>query len=140
MHDGNRGPHLPVDVDCVIVGAGIGGSLLSLLLGRQGQRVVVVEANPGVPTRGAEFLKPRGIRMLAEHGLLADLRGRGALSRSVIDYYHDGALILSYDFAEHTDLGHFLIVRMPRRSGRSCRPAPNYRTWTSCSATRWWTS
>jgi 2-polyprenyl-6-methoxyphenol hydroxylase-like FAD-dependent oxidoreductase len=127
MHDGDRGPHLP-DVDCVIVGAGIGGSLLSLLLGRQGQRVVVVEANPGVPTRGAEFLKPRGIRMLAEHGLLADLRGRGALSRSVINFYHDGALILSYDFAEHTDVGHFLIVPYAETVGTilsACAELPN---------------
>ncbi|MFI6334334.1 NAD(P)-binding protein [Streptomyces sp. NPDC050535] len=49
------------------VGAGVGGALPALLLGRAGRRVVVVDARPGVSTRGADFLKPRGLRVLAEH-------------------------------------------------------------------------
>ncbi|BDT90806.1 monooxygenase [Nocardia sputorum] len=99
-----------VDFDCVILGAGIGGAMLALLLGRQGRRVLVVDPGPGVATRGAEILKPRGIRVLAEQGLLDTLASRGALKRHVIDYHHDGELLFSYDFAEHTQLGHFLIA------------------------------
>jgi 2-polyprenyl-6-methoxyphenol hydroxylase-like FAD-dependent oxidoreductase len=110
MNDDPRQQESPSDVDCVIVGAGIGGSLLALLLGRSGQRVIVVDAKPGVSTRGADFLKPRGLRILAEHGLLDKLRNRGALQRDRIDFYHDGVPLLSYDFSEHTDLGHYLIV------------------------------
>lgn len=98
------------DTDYVIVGAGVGGSLLALLLGRAGRRVVVVDAKPGVSRRGADILKPRGIRLLAEHGLLDRLRLRGALRRDRIDFYHDGVLLLPYDFAEHTEFGHYLAV------------------------------
>ncbi|MFI6361921.1 FAD-dependent monooxygenase [Nocardia sp. NPDC050630] len=99
-----------VDFDCVILGAGIGGAMLALLLGRQGRRVLVIDPKPGVATRGAEILKPRGIRVLAEQGLLDTLASRGALKRHVIDYHHDGKPLFSYDFAEHTQLGHFLIA------------------------------
>ncbi|MFD9960179.1 FAD-dependent monooxygenase [Amycolatopsis sp. NPDC058986] len=98
------------DVDVVILGAGISGSLLAMLLGRQGLRVALVEAKPTVGTKGADFLKPRGLRILAEHGLLDVLRSQGALQRATIDFHHDGAPLLSYDFAEHTGLGYYLVV------------------------------
>ncbi|WP_280380689.1 FAD-dependent monooxygenase [Nocardia wallacei] len=104
----------PDNVDCVILGSGVGGALLALLLGRRGQRVLLLEAKSHPPARGAEILKPRGIRVLAEHGLLDELLNRGALERVIIDFYHDGSLLLSYDFAEHTRLGHFLIVPYAR--------------------------
>jgi len=128
MNDELRRQESSIDVDCVIVGAGIGGSLLALLLGRAGQRVVVVDAKPGVSIRGADFLKPRGLRILAEHGLLAKLRSRGALQRDRIDFYHDGVPLLSYDFSEHTDLGHYLIVPYAETVGtilEACAELPN---------------
>ncbi|WP_345403008.1 FAD-dependent oxidoreductase [Nonomuraea salmonea] len=46
--------------DVAIVGAGLGGCFLALLLGRRGQRVVVIEQGPSVPSAGADFLKPPG--------------------------------------------------------------------------------
>ncbi|OQS12796.1 hypothetical protein B0T36_23440 [Nocardia donostiensis] len=99
-----------LELDCVILGAGVGGALLALLLGRKGQRVLVVESKPGVSPRGADILKPRGIRVLAEHGLLDELMLRQVLQRQVIDFHHDGSLLFSYDFAEHTEFGYFLIA------------------------------
>ncbi|GAA1939311.1 FAD-dependent monooxygenase [Amycolatopsis minnesotensis] len=98
------------EVDVVILGAGVSGSLLALLLGRQGLRVTVAEAKPAIATKGADFLKPRGLRILAEHGLLDVLTARGALRRTTIDFHHDGLPLLSYEFAEHTELGYYLVV------------------------------
>lgn len=98
------------DLDCVILGAGVGGALLALLLGRSGRRVLVIEPGLGVSRRGADILKPRGIRILDEHGLLDKLMTRDTLKRNLIDFYHNGSLLFSYDFTEHTELGYFLTV------------------------------
>ncbi|MBF6169852.1 FAD-dependent monooxygenase [Nocardia blacklockiae] len=114
MTAATNSPGTTTEFDCVILGSGVGGALLALLLGRRGQRVLLLEAGSRPPTRGAEILKARGIRVLAEHGLLAELLNRGALERVRIDIYHDGALLLSYDFAEYTRLGLFLIVPYSR--------------------------
>ncbi|PZG15759.1 FAD-dependent oxidoreductase [Nonomuraea aridisoli] len=75
--------------DVAVVGAGLGGCFLALLLSRRGRRVVVIEQGPSVPSAGADFLKPPGLRVLARHGL-ADLAGRHGLRRDTIRYYHDG--------------------------------------------------
>ncbi|MFI7638017.1 FAD-dependent oxidoreductase [Nonomuraea sp. NPDC049400] len=75
--------------DVAIVGAGLGGCFLALLLSRRGQRVVVIEQGPSVPSAGADFLKPPGLQVLARHGL-AELAGRHGLRRDVVRYYHDG--------------------------------------------------
>ncbi|MFF7943473.1 NAD(P)-binding protein [Nocardia gamkensis] len=61
-----RAAQATVDFDCAILGAGIGGAMLALLLGRQGRRVLVVDPKPGVATRDAEILEPRGIHVLAD--------------------------------------------------------------------------
>ncbi|MEV4804692.1 FAD-dependent monooxygenase [Nonomuraea sp. NPDC049421] len=90
--------------DVAIVGAGLGGCFLALLLGRRGQRVVVIEQGPSVPSAGADFLKPPGLRVLARHGL-ADLVGRNGLRRDTIRYYHDGDPIQEIRFPD----GGFLI-------------------------------
>ncbi|MEV4174630.1 FAD-dependent monooxygenase [Nonomuraea sp. NPDC049709] len=90
--------------DVAIVGAGLGGCFLALLLGRRGQHVVVIEQGPSVPSAGADFLKPPGLRVLARHGL-ADLVGRRGLRRDIIRYYHDGDPIQECHYPE----GGFLI-------------------------------
>ncbi|MGW0809342.1 FAD-dependent monooxygenase [Nonomuraea sp. NPDC002799] len=90
--------------DVAIVGAGLGGCFLALLLGRRGRHVVVIEQGPSVPSAGADFLKPPGLRVLARHGL-ADLVERHGLRRDVIRYYHDGDPIQECRFPD----GGFLI-------------------------------
>ncbi|MFB4274173.1 FAD-dependent monooxygenase [Nonomuraea sp. MTCD27] len=90
--------------DVAIVGAGLGGCFLALLLGRRGRHVVVIEQGPSVPSAGADFLKPPGLRVLARHGL-ADLVGRRGLRRDIIRYYHDGDPIQECHYPE----GGFLI-------------------------------
>lgn len=90
--------------DVAIVGAGLGGCFLALLLGRRGQNVVVIEQGPSIPSAGADFLKPPGLRVLARHGL-ADLVERHGLRRDIIRYYHDGDPIRECRFPD----GGFLI-------------------------------
>ncbi|NUP78685.1 MAG: NAD(P)-binding protein [Nonomuraea sp.] len=90
--------------DVAIVGAGLGGCFLALLLRRRGQRVVVIEQGPSIPSAGADFLKPPGLRVLARHGL-AELVERHGLRRDLIRYYHDGRPIRECRFAD----GGFLI-------------------------------
>ncbi|MFC7586886.1 FAD-dependent monooxygenase [Nonomuraea antimicrobica] len=90
--------------DVAIVGAGLGGCFLALLLGRRGRHVVVIEQGPSVPSAGADFLKPPGLRVLARHGL-ADLVGRHGLWRDTVRYYHDGDPIQECRFPD----GGFLI-------------------------------
>ena len=97
-------------VDVAIIGAGVGGAMLALSLGRAGVNVLVLESGPGVPTRGADFLKPRGIRVLRDHGVLPAVLDKGALRRDKINYYHDGQPLLELDFAEHSELGYYLVA------------------------------
>ena len=96
--------------DVAIVGAGAAGCLLAILLGRAGLRVVVLERGERPPFNGADFLKPSGLRVLGRHGLAGEIARRHALRRTRIRYYHDGAPIIDYDYARHTDVGHYLIV------------------------------
>jgi 2-polyprenyl-6-methoxyphenol hydroxylase-like FAD-dependent oxidoreductase len=98
------------EVDVVITGAGVGGAMLALGLARAGVRVLLAEPGKDIPTRGADILKPRGIHVLREHGVLPTLLHRGALCRDVIGYYHDGQPLFALDFTEHSDLGYFLVV------------------------------
>ncbi|MDY7231125.1 FAD-dependent monooxygenase [Hyalangium rubrum] len=99
-----------LEADVAIVGAGAAGCLLATLLGRRGLRVLLLERGKSPPSNGADFLKPRGFKVLDRHGLAEPLLGRGALRRNRIRYYHDGLPIIDHDYSEHTDLGHYLIV------------------------------
>ena len=68
-----------MDADVAIVGAGPAGAAAALYLARQGRSVLVFDRRslPGDKPCG-EGLMPRGSRVLAELGLLAPLRARGA--------------------------------------------------------------
>ncbi len=63
--------------DLVIIGGGGGGLLLSLLLGRKGFRVAILEkhAKPVSLPRG-EIIQPGGLKILDENGLLKKLLPR----------------------------------------------------------------
>lgn len=96
--------------DAVIVGAGIAGCIVALALGMAGRRVIVAERAREVGRVGPDFIKPRGIEVLRDLGVLDELVRRGAVERSTIRYFHDGAPLIHYDFAAHTEVGHYLIV------------------------------
>ena len=65
-----------VDVDVIIVGAGVAGSSLAVKLGRQGHCVAVIEKHAVAPsTFVGELLQPRGHELLYELGLESALQG-----------------------------------------------------------------
>jgi 2-polyprenyl-6-methoxyphenol hydroxylase-like FAD-dependent oxidoreductase len=103
-----------VEADVAIVGAGAAGCLLAIVLGRAGRRVIVLERGRNPPLHGGDFLKPSGLKVLSRLGLADDIAHRDALRRTHIHYYHDGVLSIDYDYAQHTDLGYFLIVPYAR--------------------------
>ena len=97
-------------VDVVIVGGGIAGCMAALALGRQGIKVRVLEKSSQIGRNGAEFLKPRGIRILERYNLLDKLMAHQAYKRTIIRYYHQGELIITYDYQQQTALGYYMII------------------------------
>lgn len=60
----------PPDPDVIIVGAGVLGSAMAAVLGRDGRRVTVIERDLREPDRiVGELLQPGGYRALKELGL-----------------------------------------------------------------------
>ncbi len=67
------------ECDVLICGAGVGGMVLALALGRRGITVELIEQSPSPPMpRRAENLQPNGLRVLDQLGLLSPLRSAGA--------------------------------------------------------------
>lgn len=67
------------ECDVLICGAGVGGLVLALALGRQGVAVQLLERSPVPPMpRRAENLQPNGLRVLDQLGLLRLLSSAGA--------------------------------------------------------------
>lgn len=66
----NTGDFVAPEPDVIIVGAGVLGSSLSAVLGRDGRKVTVIERNLREPDRiVGELLQPGGYRALKELGL-----------------------------------------------------------------------
>ena len=88
-------------VDVIVVGAGVAGSMTAALLGRQGFQVLLLEqATFPRPKMCGEGLMPAGARILQEYGLLEDLKSRGARSFTAIAFHLPGDLQLELDFRE----------------------------------------
>ena len=98
-----------IHADVAIVGAGATGCLLGLALGRAGLRVAILERSEHLPFNGGEFLKPSGLRVLRRYALEAPIL-KAALRRQHIRYFHDGEELFTYDYAEHTGIGYYLIA------------------------------
>jgi 2-polyprenyl-6-methoxyphenol hydroxylase-like FAD-dependent oxidoreductase len=87
--------------DVIVVGAGVAGSMTAALLGRQGFRVLLLEqATFPRPKICGEGLMPAGAEILHRHGLLEDLKLKGARSFSGITLHLPGDLHLDLDFKE----------------------------------------
>lgn len=68
------GDSVAPEPDVIIVGAGVLGSSLSAVLGRDGRKVTVVERSLREPDRiVGELLQPGGYRALKELGLESEL-------------------------------------------------------------------
>ncbi|XP_062386132.1 squalene monooxygenase-like [Sardina pilchardus] len=90
----------PPDPDVIIVGAGVLGSAMAAVLGRDGRRVTVIERDLREPDRiVGELLQPGGYRALKELGLEGSVEG---LDAHIVDGYvlHDAetgaAIVIPY--------------------------------------------
>ena len=77
--------------DLLIAGAGVGGLVLALALGRKGFRVTVVDRQPGPLSfpRG-EIIQPNGLKVLDQLGLLPELLSRDLYQSKAVRFYGAG--------------------------------------------------
>lgn len=79
----------------MIVGAGVGGLVLALALGRKGFRVTVVDRQPGpVSFPRGEIIQPNGLKVLDRLGLLSDLLSRDLYQSKEVRFYQTSGLPL----------------------------------------------
>lgn len=88
-------------VDVIVVGAGLAGSMTAALLGRQGVQVLLLEQATFPRSKiCGEGLMPAGAEILRRHGLLDDLKLKGARPFSGIGFHLPGDINLQLDFLE----------------------------------------
>ena len=81
--------------DCVIVGAGIGGAVLALALGRRGHRVVVLEREASAPAAGRpEVLAQSTVNALAQLGVGSRLYDEAVTPLSGLELRQAGGRLL----------------------------------------------
>ncbi len=86
--------------DLIVVGAGVGGLILSLLMARKGFRVAVLDqqAHP-MPLPRGEILQPNGLNILAQLGLLeALLKSDVHFNKKVHFHQSSGAHLCTIDY------------------------------------------
>ncbi|MBB5017613.1 HQNO biosynthesis monooxygenase PqsL [Chitinivorax tropicus] len=98
-------------IDVLINGCGIGGAVLAYALGRQGYRVAVVEqASRERNLNGADLLKPAGIQVLDDLGLLPATLAHGGRVRHEVEVFHDGELMATIDYRYINERGYFILI------------------------------
>ncbi|QNA87319.1 FAD-dependent oxidoreductase [Massilia sp. Dwa41.01b] len=102
-------------VDVLINGGGIAGATLAYLLGRQGRRVLLVEhADRGRMLSGADLLKPAGIRVIENMGLLDEVAAIGGRRRELLRVFHDREPLCTVDYRANDELGYFILIPCER--------------------------
>jgi 2-polyprenyl-6-methoxyphenol hydroxylase-like FAD-dependent oxidoreductase len=90
------------DCDVIISGAGVGGLVLALALGRRGITVQLIERAVSLPMpRRAENLQPNGLRQLDQLGLLQPLLSAGACRNEQFHFLSaEGEPLCTMDYRE----------------------------------------
>lgn len=102
-------------VDVFINGGGIAGATLAFLLGRQGRKVMLVEhAERGRMLSGADLLKPAGIRVVKDMGLLDDVLHIGGRVRDMLRVFHDREPLCVVDYKANDELAYFILIPCER--------------------------
>ncbi|HEX9757619.1 MAG TPA: NAD(P)/FAD-dependent oxidoreductase [Nitrospiria bacterium] len=102
--------------DILIVGAGVGGLVLALALGRKGFRVCVIDAQSVLsnPLRG-EIIQPNGLRVLEDLGLLKEIETQDVHKNHLFHFYNtDGYPLLSIDYRLLPEPFNYSLIVLPK--------------------------
>ena len=102
--------------DILIVGAGMGGLVLGLSLGRMGFRVCILEAQPYLskPLRG-EIIQPNGLRVLEQMGLLKGIETQDVHKNHLFHFYNtNGQKLLSINYRLLPEPFNYCLIVLPQ--------------------------
>lgn len=99
-----------MDVDIAVVGAGAGGATLTYALARSGYSVALVEQCRESRLHGADLLRPSGVTVMQQFGVLPRLLERGAIFRHGLEVYHNAELVLDFDTEDNGAEDYFMLV------------------------------
>ena len=101
--------------DVLICGAGVGGLVLALVLGRRGVAVQLAEQASSLPMpRRAENLQPNGLRVLDQLGLLQPLLAAGACRNEQFHFASiDGRPLCTIDYRELPGPYPYTVITTP---------------------------
>ena len=102
-------------VDVLIVGAGVGGLVLALALGRKGFRVCLLEhqQEPAKPLRG-EILQPNGLKVLDQLGLLKEMESQDIHRNQFFHFFNtDGKKLLTVDYGMLPHPYRYSLIGLP---------------------------
>lgn len=96
--------------DILICGGGIAGLVVALSLSKYELDILIVEKGEKINANGADVLKPSGIKILSELGVLEDLVKKEARKRTEVDIFYNGELLANMDYTKENDLSYFYLV------------------------------
>ena len=108
-------PSKSQDRDLLIVGAGAGGLVLALILGRKGFRVTVIDRQPGpVSFPRGEIIQPNGLKVLDRLGLLSELLTQDVYQSQEVRFYQAaGRPLCTVDYRALADSYPYALVLLP---------------------------
>jgi 2-polyprenyl-6-methoxyphenol hydroxylase-like FAD-dependent oxidoreductase len=97
------------NVDVAIVGGGVAGAALALGLAQASKTVLVLERETVPALNGADVVKPAGINVLRELGILDQIVKRGRV-RDRLDIYYDAQFVTTLDYKEDAADNFFVLT------------------------------
>jgi HQNO biosynthesis monooxygenase PqsL len=104
------------NVDIFINGYGIGSSILALRIAQKCPRLKIVICETSKPEtifNGADLLKPSGIAIIKELGLLPEILSLGVKRKDLKIFYSRQELI-HLDYSKFDELGYFILLPYPK--------------------------
>tara|TARA_B100000427_G_scaffold326457_1_gene335163 strand:+ start:5752 stop:6909 length:1158 start_codon:yes stop_codon:yes gene_type:complete len=102
--------------DLFINGFGIGSAILALSLAQKcpNIKIIICEINrPETIFNGADLLKPSGISVIKDLGLLTEVLKMG-VQRKDLKIFYSGQELIHLDYSQFDELGYFVLLPYPK--------------------------
>lgn len=96
--------------DVLICGGGIAGLVSAFGLAKNGKSILLIERANKIGLNGADVLKPSGIKIIEELGLMDEVIKREAQKRSKVKFFHGGNALATMDYSENNDIPYFYLA------------------------------